>query len=110
MRPTTSVGGEVVQLVPVGDLAAALGRSVSHVRWLEAHGVLPPAQIRRQVKGHRGWRLYDRRFVEEVAKIALEERVLQRRRVNDLSRFSSRVWDAHRALLATAGSSERAAG
>jgi hypothetical protein len=98
MRPTKTVRGELVQLVPIGDLAAAIGRSVGHVRLLEKHGVLPPPLARRRVRGHEGWRLYDARFVEAIAIIAREERVAQRRAVHNLDRFRVRVWAVHYAL------------
>ena len=104
MRPVIQVADKPVTLVPIGDLARAMNRSVGHVRALEAKGVLPPAGRRRRVAGHRGWRLYDERFVMAVAVIAVEERVSSRRAVMDLTRFRERVWSAQAALQATAGS------
>jgi hypothetical protein len=101
MRPTLLVGGEPITFVPIGDLAAAIRRSVSHIRQLEARGILPPAPRRRRVAGHRGWRMYDQRFVAAVAEIAAEERIPQRRAVMDMGIFSERAWAAHRALQAT---------
>lgn len=103
MRPTTVIHGEVVQLLPIGDLARAIGRSVGHVRLLEKQGVLPPAHARRRVRGHCGWRLYDARYVAAVAVIAVEERIASRSAVYDMTRFQERVWAAHAALHATGG-------
>jgi hypothetical protein len=102
MRPTAKIRGELVQLVPIGDLARAVGRSVGHVRLLEQRGVLPPPQARRRVAGHRGWRLYRADFVAAVALIAAEERVASRRAVMDLSTFQARVWAVHAEMQATA--------
>lgn len=102
MRPVIEVAGSLVALVPIGDLARAMNRSVGHVRCLEAKGVLPPPGRRRRVAGHRGWRLYDERFVMAVASIAAEERISSRRAVMDMTSFSERVWAAHAALQATA--------
>jgi hypothetical protein len=102
MRPTVLIDAEPVLFVPIADVAAALGRSVSHVRLLEAKGILPPAPRRRRVAGHRGWRLYDQRFVHELARIAVEERITTRRAVMDMTTFSERAWSAHRALQGTA--------
>lgn len=103
MRPVVVVGGVPVQLVPIGDLAQAVGRSVGHIRLLEAQGVLPPALGRRRVQGHRGWRLYRADFVAAVAAIATEERVVQRGRVMDMTTFSKRAWEAHARIHATGG-------
>lgn len=103
MRPTAVIHGEVVEWVPVGDLAKALNRSVGHVRLLEKQGVLPPAPARRRVQGHPGWRLYRADYVAAVAFIALEERITSRKSVHDMSAFKQRAWAAHRALHATAG-------
>lgn len=99
MRPSAVIHGEVVHLLPVGDLAKAIGRSVGHVRLLEKQGVLPPATRRRRVRGHRGWRLYDERFVAAVASIAAEVGIPQRRTGADLSALRERAWQAHRELL-----------
>jgi hypothetical protein len=101
MRPTLLVDGEPVTFLPIGDVALALGRSVSHIRQLEARGILPPAPRRRQVAGHPGWRMYDQRFVTAVAEIAAEEKIPTRRAVMNMDRFSERAWAAHRALQAT---------
>lgn len=103
MRPTTVIKGEVVRLLPIGDLAAAIGRSVGHVRLLEKRGVLPPAPARRRVQGHRGWRMYDARYVAALGVIAAEERIPTRKSVYDMSAFKERAWAAHRAIHATAG-------
>lgn len=108
MRPTIEVDGETVQFLPIGDLARALGRSVSHVRLLEAKGVLPPPHRRRRVAGvvagvaHPGWRMYRSDYIAELAEIALEEKITKRRAVMDMTTFSERAWAAHRALHATA--------
>ncbi len=104
-RPVVRLDGQLVTLVPIGDLAVAMGRSVGHVRLLEQKGILPPPRARRRVRapGHAGWRWYDLRFVEAVARIAAEEGVSSRRAVADLTRFSQRVWAVHRSLAATAG-------
>ena len=104
-RPVVRLDGQLVTLLPVGDLAEALNRSVGHVRLLESKGILPPPRARRRVKapGHAGWRWYDQRLVEAVARIAAEEGVSSRRAVTDLTRFSERVWAVHRSLAATAG-------
>lgn len=103
MRPTTVIHGEVVQLLPIGDLARAIGRSVGHVRLLEHQGVLPPAHARRRVQGHRGWRLYRADYVAAVAVIAAEERIVSRKSVNDMTSFKQRAWAAHHAIHATGG-------
>lgn len=102
MRPVVSVDGVPTLLLPIGDLAAVMGRSVGRVRQLEKDGVLPPAPRRRRVAGHEGWRLYPSAYVMEVARIAAEERITSRRAVMDMTRFSERVWDAYRAMQATA--------
>lgn len=106
LRPLVQVQDGAVQLLPIGDLAKALGRSVGHVRLLEQQGVLPPAHARRRVRGHRGWRMYRADFVAAVAVIAREERIAQRRAVMDLSRLQQRVWAVDHALRATAGRSD----
>jgi hypothetical protein len=102
MRPTVLVDGEPVTFLPIGDLAAAIGRSVSHIRLLEAQGILPPAHRRRRVAGHLGWRMYRAEYVAELAQIAAEEKITARRAVMDMTRFSQRAWSAHRAAGATA--------
>lgn len=102
MRPVIAVSGIPTLLLPIGDLAAVMGRSVGRVRQLEKDGVLPPAPRRRRVAGHEGWRLYPSAYVLEVARIAAEERITSRRAVMDMSRFSERVWDTYRAMQATA--------
>lgn len=102
MRPVVSVDGVPTLLLPIGDLAAVMGRSVGRVRQLEKDGVLPPAPRRRRVKGHAGWRLYPAAYVLEVARIAAEERITSRQAVHDMSVFSARVWDAYGAMQATA--------
>lgn len=103
MRPVVNVAGAPTLLLPIGDLARAMGRSVGRVRQLEKDGILPPAPRRRRVVGHRGWRLYPAAYVLEVARIAAEERIPSRRAVQDMSRFSGRVWAAHEAICATEG-------
>jgi hypothetical protein len=103
MRPTLLINDEPVTFVPIGDVALALGRSVSHIRQLEARGILPPATHRRHVAGHRGWRLYRADYVVVLARIAAEEKITTRRAVMDMSVFSQRAWATHRALQATAG-------
>lgn len=105
MRPVISVEGVPTLLLPIGDLAIAVGRSVGRVRQLEKDGILPPARHRRRVAGHRGWRLYPAAYVLEVARIAKEERIVARRAIHDMSRFSERVWAAHEAIHATEGRS-----
>ncbi len=96
LRPTVLVDGDRVTFLPIGDLAAAIGRSVSHVRLLEAKGILPPAHGRRRVAGHRGWRMYRADYVAELARIAVEEKITTRRAVQKMARFSERAWSAHR--------------
>lgn len=104
MRPVTVTNGELVQWLPVGDLAAVLGRSVGRVRALESRGVLPPALKRRRVDGGLGhWRLYPLPYVLELGRIAEEEGVTSRQRVSDWSSFSARAWAAYDAARATAG-------
>lgn len=90
-------------LVPIGDLARAVGRSVGHIRELEKQGILPPPRARRRVARNAGWRWYDQRFVDAVAQIALEERIPQRTAVHDMTAFRERVWAADRAIRATGG-------
>lgn len=109
MRPTVLVDGEPVTFVPIGDVALALGRSVGHVRLLEASGILPPAHRRRHVAGHRGWRLYDAGYVAELARIAVEEKITKRRAVHDMTIFSERAWSAHAAATAYSGAPRPAA-
>lgn len=109
MRPVVLVDGEPVRFVPVGDLAAAIGRSVSHVRLLEKKGILPPPHRRRRVAGHRGWRLYDAGYVAELSRVATEEKVAARTRVMDMTRFSERAWSAHAAATAYSGTPRPAA-
>jgi hypothetical protein len=109
MRPTVLVDGEPVTFLPIGDVARALGRSVGHVRLLEARGTLPPAHRRRSVTGHRGWRLYDAGYVAELARIATEERITKRRAVMDMTVFSQRAWSAHAAATAYSGTPRPAA-
>lgn len=98
VRPAAVLNGQLHLLLPVGDLARVMGRSVSHVRLLEKQGLLPPPQARRRVSGQPGRRLYRSDFVLEVARLADEEGLIHQRAVRDISRFSERVWLAHERL------------
>lgn len=106
-RVTVELKGEEVTLLPIADMAAAIGRSVGHVRLLESKGVLPRPRVRRRVHAQgpaaSGRRWYDKRLIDAVERIALEHGIRGRRRVADWTAFSREVWEVHATLRATAG-------
>lgn len=76
--------GSALNVYRIGDLARAVGRSPGTVRRWEATGVLPRCPYRtgpvNDVRAHR--RAYPARYVEAVAEIAEEERIIGRKVAN----------------------------
>ena len=87
------IGGATVELVPVAELALALGRRPRTIRMWETLGVLPPAPFRTHSHDHRGRRrLYSQAHVSGIVEIARQEGLLSGTPA-DISKtgFSSRV-------------------
>jgi hypothetical protein len=87
------VGGKLVELRTVTDLAAALNRRPGTIRMWERLGILPPAPYWATSGDRRGVRrLYRPEHIEGVVRIAAQEHVLKGK-VADFSRtrFSERT-------------------
>lgn len=87
------VGGVTTEFFTVGQLGAALGRKASTMRRWEREGIIPKATFRVGSEDARGVRrLYSRRQVEGMVRIAAEEGVLQAHAIPiKHSRFTERV-------------------
>jgi hypothetical protein len=65
------VGGKLIELFTVGDLASAIGRDPQTPRKWELHGVIPRAALRDRA----GRRLYCKEEINSLVKILVEEDV-----------------------------------
>jgi hypothetical protein len=72
------VGNEIVELYPIGAIAAALNRKPVTVRKWETEGVIPVSPFMMKSHDARGQRrLYSREQIEALRKVAAEEGVLE---------------------------------
>lgn len=80
-RPVRKViRGQEVELFTIGQLGQALGRAAVTMRLWERNGYIPIARMRLANKnGKGGRRYYTRAQVEGIARIALEEGLLEPR-------------------------------
>lgn len=97
------VKGESKEFFTVGMLAVALGRRPSTIREWEAHGIIPKARYRTAASDPaKQKRLYTRRQVEGMVRIALEEGLMTASRAGGLRRgqiprrFTERVLELFR--------------
>src|SRR5581483_6670784 len=80
------IGGEEVVLVPIGELALALGRRPGTIRAWERRRILPPAPFSSPSGDYRGRRrMYSPQHIEGTRRIAAETGVLHGKPV-DISR------------------------
>lgn len=84
--------GQRLEVFTRTDMAKALNRAHSSLRAMEMKGIIPKPRL----KDRRGWWCYTRDQIEDMVKLAREERVLD---PNYRRTFSNRfIEEAHRIL------------